>query len=481
MQLAEALATIEAGPSGPDVGAFFDFDGTVMDGLSALAFYRDRLRRFDIGPREAAQTLMTGLRGVTSEDDFERFVALSFAAWTGRRADELGELGERLFVQHIASRLFPEVWRLVRAHKRAGHTVVFASSATRFQVEPAARALGVQHVLCTELEIVDGMLTGRAGGPTLWRNGKAGAVRAFAVAHGVRLADSYAYSNGGEDVPFLSCAGSPRAVNPEDRLAVVARQKEWPVLSFAPRGRPGPVQVTRTAAAYGAALGAMGTGLGLGLLNRSRRRGVDTTATLLGELALAVAGVDVDVQGEEHLWNARPAVFLFNHQSQLDLLLLCKLLRSGFTGVAKASLAKDPVFGLLLRAAGTAFLDRTSTEKAIQALQPAVEQLRSGISLAVAPEGTRSPTPELLPFKKGAFHLAVQAQVPIVPIVIRNAGELMWRDSKTIRPGTVDVVVAPAVQTRGWTAADVDRAVTDVRQTYLDTLADWPHRARSST
>ena len=97
--------------------------------------------------------------------------------------------------------------------------MVFASSATRFQVEPAARAMGVEHVLVTPVEIENGIATGRPGGPPLWRRGKAEAVRAFAPRHGIDLEASFAYSNGTEDVPFLSTVGRARALNPEPGLA----------------------------------------------------------------------------------------------------------------------------------------------------------------------------------------------------------------------------------------------------------------------
>src|SRR6266536_2259500 len=389
VSLAEAVADVLAGPAGPAVGAFFDFDGTVIDGYSAKDFYHYRLRSFDIGPLEAAQTLMLGLRGVTSEADFERFVALGFAAWGGRSEDELAELGERLFAQQIAGRLFPEAWQLIRAHERMGHTLVLASSASRFQVEPAARAAGVQHVLCTPVEVTaDGILTGRAAGPTLWRQGKADAVRSFAMAKGVDLRSSYAYSNGDEDVPFLSAVGHPRAVNPGRHLLAHAREDDWPVLRFAARGRPGAAQVARTAAAYGGMFTAMATGVAFGLLNRSHRVGLDTTTVLIGELGLSLAGVQLRVRGERNLWDQRPAVFLFNHQSQLDM--------------------------------------------------------------------------------------AMQAGVPVVPIVIRNAGELMWRDAVTIRPGRVDVVVHPAIAVSAWTVSELTERVAEVRQLYVDTLASWP-------
>lgn len=475
MSLAEAVADVLAGPSGRAVGAFFDFDGTVIDGYSAKDFYRHRLRSFEIGPLEAAQTLTLGLRGVTSEADFERFVALGFAAWSGRSEDELAELGERLFAQQIAGRLFPEAWQLIRAHERMGHTLVLATSASRFQVEPAARAAGVEHVLCTPVEVTaDGILTGRAAGPTLWRQGKADAVRSFAMANGVDLRSSYAYSNGDEDVPFLSAVGRPRAVNPGRHLLAHAREEDWPVLRFAARGRPGPAQVARTAAAYGGIFTAMATGVAFGLLNRSHRAGLDTTTALIGELGLSLAGVQLRVSGEQNLWDQRPAVFLFNHQSQLDMAILCKLMREGFTAVAKKELANDPLFGLAFRLAGVAFVDRGGHGDARQALEPAVQRLQDGISVLIAPEGTRSVTPALGEFKNGAFHMAMQAGVPVVPIVIRNAGELMWRDAVTIRPGRVDVVVHPAIGVSAWTTAELTERVAEVRQLYVDTLASWP-------
>ena len=108
------------------------------------------------------------------------------------------------------------------------------------------------------------------------------------------------------------------------------------------------------------------------------------------------------------------------------------------------------------------------------ALAPVVEKLRSGISLAIAPEGTRSATPTLGPFKKGAFHIAVQAEVPIVPVVVRNAGEIMWRATLVARPGTVDVVVLPPVPTNGLGADDVEDLVDRVRQQFVETLDNWP-------
>ncbi len=106
-----------------------------------------------------------------------------------------------------------------------------------------------------------------------------------------------------------------------------------------------------------------------------------------------------------------------------------------------------------------------------------LDKLRDeGISLAMAPEGTRSPTPRLGPFKKGAFHIAMQAGVPIVPVVIRNAGEIMWRGAQTLRGGTVQGAVLPPVDTSSWGPEDAGKYAEEVRGRFLDTLAAWPER-----
>ncbi len=471
----DLICDAAAGPPGPRVGAFLDFDGTLIDGYSLSAFARYHLRSLQVAPADLGRMLLTGLRGVTSEADFEQFAELSMRVWAGRSEDELTELGERLWVQGVAGSLYPEAWRLVEAHQRAGHTVVIASSATRFQVEPAARAMGVQHIIVSPVEVVNGICTGRPGGPLLWRAGKAAAVREFAADHDIDLPESYAYSNGDEDVPFLRTVGRARAVNPGRGLAAAARRYGWPMTRFRSRGRAGAADIARTAAGLAGMAGGFAAGVALGAPTGSRREAVDLGITLAGELGSVLAGVRLDVQGAQYL-ATRPAVFLFNHQSQLDVLILAKLLRGGFTGVAKKELAGAPGLGLMFRLADVTFIDRGNTAQARKALEPAVRKLREGISLVIAPEGTRSATPALGPFKKGAFHVAMQAGVPIVPIVIRNSGELMWRGASTIRAGSVQVAVLPPVPTLGWTAGELDRHVHEVRNQYLETLADWPGR-----
>lgn len=474
MNLDDALARIHASPDGPQVAAFFDFDGTIVHGFSGVHFFRDRLLAGKVGPGELLGTLFNGARGTDSEADFERFVAVAFRAWGGHTEEEMSEVGRHLFENTLAGLIYPEAWRLIRAHDAKGHTLVIASSASKFQFEAAAHALGVEHLLYTPLEVRDGVLTGKVDGKSLWRSGKARATREFAAEHDIDTAASFTYSNGGEDVEFLSVVGNPTATNPDKSLAADAAARGWPILRFRPRGTHSVKDIARTAAAFGTMVGAAGTGIGLGFLNRDRKVALDTITSLGGEMALATAGVDIRVIGEDHAWSQRPAVFIFNHQSQLDIVVLAKLLREGITGVAKKEIATDPILGVPLRLAGATFVDRKNSQQAREALGPVVETLRGGTSVIIAPEGTRSLTPSINPFKKGAFHIAMQAGVPIVPVVLRNTGELMWKHSTLVRSGTVDVLVHEPIDVSGWHADELDERVAEIEDFYRETLTNWP-------
>ena len=470
--LERLIKDIEAGPQGPEVGAFFDFDGTLIAGYSANAWYGERLRKFEVGPAELARTLLAGFDVTLRGAEVTAFMEIAVAAWAGRAADEIEALGERLFVQQIAGMMYPEAEALVRAHRRAGHTLAIASSATAFQVAPIARELGIENLLCTEVEVVNGLATGLLAGPVLWGIGKADAVRGFAEDRGIDLEQSYAYGNGKEDLPYLEAVGRPRPLNPDGGLSGLARERGWEIYRFKARGRPGPLAVVRTGAALAGLSTGVAAGVGLGLLTRSRRSAANLAISAGTEAALALAGVRLNVDGEEHLWSARPAVFIFNHQSSLDVLILGSLVRRDITGVAKKEAARDPRFAPIGLLTDVAYIDRANSTKARSALAPVVEKLRSGVSVAIAPEGTRSPTAHLMRFKKGAFHIAMQAGVPIVPIVIRNAGEVMRRGSSVIRSGTVDVAVLPPVSTDDWRAEELDLRVDAIRDAYTDTFEE---------
>ena len=471
----ELVAEVERSPDGPTVGAFFDFDGTLIYGFSVLALQAARVRRRDVSPQEVAHALATGIGLVLGQADYDAVVSVLGRAWRGRSVDEIDALGRRLFKEKLAGRVYPEARTLVAAHQRKGHTVVLASSALSFQVEAMAADLDIEHVLCTRFEVVDGALTGKLAGDHLWGAGKRRAVEQLAIDQGVDLGTSFAYADGSEDVELLDLVGHPRPTNPTRGLEREARERGWPVHRFRGRRGPTPDLAARHVAAVGGFLAATATGIGLGILNRSKADAVNTMISVGGDLALGIAGIHLNVLGEEHVWSHRPAVFLFNHQSSIDPVLLMALLRRDVTAVGKKELAANPIVRLAGALADAVFIDRDDHAGAVVALRPLVEEaLLRGKSLAVAPEGTRSGTGRLGPFKKGAFRLAMAGGVPVIPIVFRNANDVWPLGTQFMRPGTVDVVVHPPIATDGWTDDDLDVHIAAVRGVYLDTLANWP-------
>jgi HAD superfamily hydrolase (TIGR01490 family) len=468
------LDTIKTAPRGRRTAAFFDFDGTMIDGYSAMAMMQHRWRSRQMSPVEIARLLMVGVEAGLGRADFERFMRVGVQAFRGRQADDMAEFGEKLMRSVLGGALYTEAWELVAAHRAKGHTVVVATSALPFQVEPLAREFGVDHVLCTRLEERDGILTGEVDGPILWGPGKAGAVKEFARANKIDLGKSFAYGNGTEDIEFLETVGRPTALNPTTELDRIAGERGWPTARFRRRGRPGVDEAVRTMAAYGGLTAGLGIGVGLGLLKRSRKTAMNTTMSLGSDAGLTLAGIDLDVTGAEYLRSPRPAVFIFNHQSWLDGMIMMKLLREDVTAVAKKEVSRQPIMGQIAWLMNMAFVDRGNTEQAKAALAPVVERIREGYSLAISPEGTRSPTPRVGHFKKGAFHMAMQADVPIIPIVIRNAGQLLWRGSTIMRKGTVEVNILPPIDVSGWTAENLGEHVEDVRGRFVSTLAEWP-------
>jgi putative phosphoserine phosphatase/1-acylglycerol-3-phosphate O-acyltransferase len=468
----ELLREIREGPAGPGIGAFFDLDRSLVAGFSAFAFLQERVLEGRVSPRELFDATRGALAYTLGRTGFSGMLSASTAAYRGISESVFEEIGETVFEKHLAGRIFPESRALVRAHAERGHTLAIVSSATRYQAEPLARELGIPHVLCTRLEVKHGMLTGRVQRPTCFGEGKLTRARELAERKGVALEQSYFYTDSIDDLPLLAAVGRPRPLNPDRTLAGLARDRGWPVRRFTSRGQPGLEPIARTALAWGSVLPVTLAGLGVALLNRSRRDGVNLMTSTWADVSTALAGVELRVEGEEHLWSHRPAVFVFNHQSGVDTLLVAKLLRRDFTGVGKHELRRHPVFGPLFAFAGVVFIDRADSAKAIEAMKPAVEALREGRSIAIAPEGTRSRTPRLGRFKKGAFHLAMQAGVPIVPIVFRNALDVLPRGAFVLRPATVEVVVLPPVDTRRWKRATLDARIEAVRAGYRAVLGE---------
>jgi putative phosphoserine phosphatase/1-acylglycerol-3-phosphate O-acyltransferase len=473
MTLHEQLTKeIRSGPRGPQVGAFFDLDQTLFAGFSATAFTRDQLSSGRLSPKDLLDSARATLSFTMGRTGFSSFVTATSAVYRGMKESVLEEAGQHAFDKYLATEIYPESRAIVRAHQDMGHTVAIITSATRYQADPVARELGIEDLLYTRLEVEDGVLTGGIVRPTCYGEGKAEAARSLTAKYDLDLEQSYFYSDSHEDLPLFEIVGRPRPLNPTRRLAQIAKERQWPVRRFTSRGTPTVGEVIRTGLIYGALLPSVGFGLAAGLINRSKREAFNVMGSVWGDVAASAAGIDLRVDGEEHLWSHRPAVFIFNHQSGLELILLLKMLRRDFTGIAKQELRHNPVFGPLFSASGVVFVDRSNTVKAIEALEPAVEALKQGRSLIIAPEGTRSKTPTVGPFKKGAFHLAMQAGVPVVPIVFRNVLDALPKGAAIVRPAVVEAVVLPPIDTSSWTLDSLEDEIAAIRSQYVEIVAE---------
>ena len=172
---------------------------------------------------------------------------------------------------------------------------------------------------------------------------------------------------------------------------------------------------------------------------------------------LRLTGVKVKVTGLEHLEPKQAYVFVANHFSYLDAAPLFAFTGRRMGMVAKKELLKAPILGVGMGFVNVIAIDRSNRERAVESLKIATKRLRSGISFGVCPEGTRARPGEMLPFKKGAFHMAVQAGVSVVPVALKNSDVLMGKGTGEAWPGTIDMVMLPPVDT-SWVKSDDDLA-----------------------
>ncbi len=468
----ELTQEIDHSPKGPKVAAFFDVDRTLLAGFSAVGFMKEKFSTEGLSLSNMAQAAVGTIRFGTKQTSFPSFLEETSTNLIGLTEEELREQGKRVFAKYLVTDLYPESRALVEAHQRRGHTVAIVSSATHFQIDAIAEELGIEYVLCTELEFKDGKFTGKVQRPACWQEGKAEAGRGFAAEHDIDLVESYFYSDSHDDLPLLDIVGKPRLVNPDEALSRVGARRGWPVYAFSSRGRPGRREIAGLLGALASLGPAAMVGIPTAIATGSLRKGADLMLSTYAEMTTSLTGVALNVEGEENLWSHRPAVFIFNHQSGLDSLLMAQLTKRDVVGVAKKELEKTPIIGPLMRAAGVVFVDRGDRNKAIEAMAPAVEAMREGLSVVIAPEGTRSATKKLGKFKKGAFHMAMAAGVPIVPVVIKNALDALPRHGMVIRPATVDIVVLAPIPTADWKREDLEEHIAEIEALYEEALAN---------
>jgi 1-acyl-sn-glycerol-3-phosphate acyltransferase len=180
---------------------------------------------------------------------------------------------------------------------------------------------------------------------------------------------------------------------------------------------------------------------------------------------LRLSGMKVQVKGKENLDSQQSYVFIANHRSYLDTATMFGHLGRRIGLVAKKELLRVPVLGYGMGYVNILAIDRSNRERAIETMRAATDRLRNGISFAVFAEGKRAGRGELLPFKKGGFYMAMEAGVAVVPVAIKNTDVLMGKGTGEARPGTIEMVILPPVETNGLsTDADIEGLIKRVRE-----------------
>jgi 1-acyl-sn-glycerol-3-phosphate acyltransferase len=190
---------------------------------------------------------------------------------------------------------------------------------------------------------------------------------------------------------------------------------------------------------------------------------------------LGGCGIRAEAGGLENIDPKQPYVIMTNHQSVLDIGAVIQTLPVSFRFIAKKELTWIPIFGWALVLAGHVIIDRRERSKAVSSLEQAAQRVAKGVNVIIFPEGTRSATGDLQTFKSGGFHLAIQAQVPILPATISGTRVLTPKHSLRVESGTVKVIYGKPIPTAGLSIDDRESLKEQVRQTIFRGF-DWDYQ-----
>lgn len=193
-------------------------------------------------------------------------------------------------------------------------------------------------------------------------------------------------------------------------------------------------------------------------------------ATKLAITGVRLAGVKIEIQGREHLQTGRNYIYMSNHVSNLDPPILVPSVPGRCSVLVKKEVFRLPILGTAMRVAELVPVDRSNREAAIESVRAAAEVLRHRLNMVIYPEGTRSADGRLLPFKKGPFHLAMEAGVPVVPVTILGTAELWPKGTLAMRSGRATLIFHPPIDPAGF--ADRDQLMAAVREQIASALPE---------
>jgi 1-acyl-sn-glycerol-3-phosphate acyltransferase len=190
---------------------------------------------------------------------------------------------------------------------------------------------------------------------------------------------------------------------------------------------------------------------------------------LFSPAVLSVCLIRWKVSGKENIPNY-PAIYISNHTSLLDIPILFAAINQPLFYVAKMELKRVPFLGQYMQAMGMIFIDRSNREQAMLSMRSAIQDIAEGKSIVVFPEGTRSKTGQLQPFKRGAFVIACEGEIPIVPVIIHGGSRALKSGSFSLRPTKIEIEICPVVQATSFMQLNQDELAKEMHTLFLEKL-----------
>ncbi|MBA3604418.1 MAG: HAD-IB family hydrolase [Acidimicrobiia bacterium] len=405
--------------------AFFDLDRTLLAGASGEAFSAAMRSAGFLTRGMPGERLLYGLFNRIGETMPSMALARQAAGFSKGRSRAAMQAAGEAAAEGLAAMVQPFAGPIFEHHRNADRPIVLATTTPYDLVKPFADRLGLDDVVATRYGVnADGTYDGTLVGPFVWASGKLDAVRAWADARGIDLAESYAYSDSFYDAPLLSAVGTPIVVNPDPRMVLLAAARRWPILNL--DVSPGVVKIPV---------------LGLEL---------QRLALQLSRPGL-IPYARFDIEGIEHIPAAGSAILVANHRSYFDpAAMSVAISRSGRTVrfLGKKEVFDAPVIGALATAMGGIRVDRgTGSDEPLQA---AADALAGGEVVAIMPQGTIPRGPAFfeptLRGRWGAARLAALTQAPVVPIGLWGT-ERVWPRANRL-PNVLNISDPPTVRVR---------------------------------
>jgi putative phosphoserine phosphatase/1-acylglycerol-3-phosphate O-acyltransferase len=405
--------------------AFFDLDRTLLAGASGEIF-SDAMRTAGLVTRSIpGERLLYRVFNAIGETLPSMALARQAAVLAAGKSRDAVVAAAETAAEPLVSMVQPLAENVFAAHREAGRPIVLATTTPYDLVRPFADLLGLDDVIATRYGVnADGTYDGTIAGPFVWSAGKLEAVREWADRHGVDLAASYAYSDSVYDTPLLAAVGNPVVVNPDPRMAVMARARRWPVLNL--DASPGVLK-----------LPVVGYEL--------QRLALQFSRTAFYPYA------KFDIDGVDHIPVVGPAILVGNHRSYFDVAAMSlAIARSGRTVrfLGKKEVFDAPVVGQIASAMGGIRVDRgTGSDEPLQA---AADALNAGEIVSIMPQGTIPRGPAFfeptLKGRWGAARLARMTTAPVIPVGLWGT-EKVWPRSSRL-PNVLNITDPPEVRIR---------------------------------